>query len=131
MALELYANYWLTASSRPKPQVASWHLSEALFLCEQWGATTKTQRMRTTYASVLASNNGFYTAGPPESEQIKKVTDVSGFSLDLETSIQMAQTISNEVCLKKKKSGRGGRQQILENLHHISTEIPSCLFYVI
>lgn len=103
MALELYASFWLTAPPRPKLQVASCHLMEALVLCEQWGAVAKVKNMRTMYSLVFASN-AFDTPGHEVvAEPKRKLSAGKGFSLDLETAIRMAQTFSYEVHIYTKK----------------------------
>jgi hypothetical protein len=110
--LELYGRFWLTAPARPKDQVASGYLAEAIFVCERWGAHAKAQLIRSTYASVLSLNGGRAYVGEGAVAEVKKGAARRGkggkpkkpvsnysFSLDLETVVQASQTISKEVCL--------------------------------
>ena len=78
-------------------QFAGAYLSEALLMCERWGAVVKSRQIRMHYASVLATNGGLLVG---ETQKVNPMTlrESQAFSLDLDTVIQISQTISNEVC---------------------------------
>eukprot|EP00026_Physarum_polycephalum_P000093 Phypoly_transcript_00093.p1 GENE.Phypoly_transcript_00093~~Phypoly_transcript_00093.p1 ORF type:complete len:2228 (+),score=422.82 Phypoly_transcript_00093:105-6788(+) len=109
LALELFALFWLTATSRPKEHVASGYLVEAIFVCERWGAPAKAQRIRSTYSAVLAAagryefaaSSRFPTNGNLNAKHQTITATQSMFSADLETVVQSSQAIANETDISR------------------------------
>lgn len=97
IGIELFAVFWMTATSRSKDQVASGYLAEAIFVCERWGALAKAQRIRTMYSAVLAAG-GRYEVTETKLSKMKTVpVSHTMFSADLETVVQASHAISHEV----------------------------------